>query len=88
MIPRHSNGGSKEGVSQAAVQAFLAKREMEKKKKAGRNANWYWLLKVHRVTGNKTIKYLRGIWGVRVRINYKETMFHHWGAGYTQSYFL
>ena len=39
MIPRHSNGGSKEGVSQAAVQAFLAKREMEKKKKAGRNAN-------------------------------------------------
>lgn len=34
VIPRHSNGGSKEGVSQAAVQAFLAKREMEKKKKA------------------------------------------------------
>lgn len=34
VMPKHSSGGSKEGVSQAAVQAFLAKREMEKKKKA------------------------------------------------------
>ena len=35
-----SDGKSKDsGVSQAAVQAFLAKKEMEKKHKAGRR-NW------------------------------------------------
>ena len=34
---RDSDGKSREGaVSQAAVQAFVAKKEMEKKKKAGR----------------------------------------------------
>ena len=34
---KSSDGKSKDGgVSQAAVQAFLAKKEMEKKKKAGR----------------------------------------------------
>ena len=37
---KSSDGKSKDsGVSQAAVQAFLAKKEMEKKQKAGRR-NW------------------------------------------------
>ena len=40
MATKSSDGKSKDsGVSQAAVQAFLAKKEMEKKQKAGRR-NW------------------------------------------------
>lgn len=46
MATKSSDGKSKDsGVSQAAVQAFLAKKEVEKKKKAGKR-NWSVLVSI------------------------------------------